>query len=41
MEVRIKAMEQKHEHDMKAMREEIIPQFSQIMSVIQQNPKLA
>ena len=40
-EVRIKAMEQKHEHDMKAMREEMNQQFSQIMSMIQHNPKLA
>jgi integrase len=32
---------QKHEQDMKAMREEMNQQFSQIMSMIQQNPKLA
>jgi len=34
-------IQQKHEQDMKAMREEMNHQFSQIMSVIQQNPKLA
>jgi len=35
------AMQQKHEQDMKAMREEMNNQFSQIMSMIQQNPILA
>ncbi len=35
------AMQQKHEQDMKAMREEMNQQFSQIMSMIQQNPILA
>ena len=34
-------MEEKHEQDMKAMREEMNQQFSQIVSMIQQNPKLA
>jgi hypothetical protein len=38
---RIKAMEEKYEKDMKAMREEMNQQFSQIMSMIQQNPTLA
>jgi hypothetical protein len=38
---RIKTMEEKHEQDMKVMREEMNQQFSQIMSMIQQNPKLA
>jgi hypothetical protein len=33
-------MQQKHEQDMKAMREDMNQQFSQIMSMIQQNPKL-
>jgi integrase len=33
--------EQKHEQDMKAMREEMNQQFNQIMSMIQQNPILA
>jgi hypothetical protein len=36
-----RAMQQKHERDMEAMREEMNKQFNQIMSVIQQNPKLA
>src|SRR5215471_4456766 len=35
------AMQQKHEQDMKAMREEMENQFNQIMLMIQQNPKLA
>jgi integrase len=35
------AMQQKHEQDMKAVREEMNQQFSQIMSMIQQNPGLA
>jgi len=35
------AMQQKHEQDMKAMREEMNQQFSQIMSMIQENPILA
>jgi integrase len=35
------AMQQKHEQDMKAMREEMNQQFSQIMSMIQRNPVLA
>jgi integrase len=35
------AMKTKYEQDMKAMREEMNQQFSQIMSMIQQNPKLA
>ena len=34
-------MQQKHEQDMGAMREEMNQQFNQIMSMIQQNPKLA
>jgi hypothetical protein len=34
-------MQQKHEQDMKAMREEMNQQFSQIMSMVQQNPTLA
>jgi integrase/recombinase XerD len=40
-DIRIKAMEEKYEQDMKAMREEMNQQFTQIMSMIQQNPKLA
>jgi len=35
------AMQQKHEQEMKAMREEMNQQFNQIMSIIQQNPQLA
>jgi adenylosuccinate synthase len=35
------SMQQKHEQDMKAMREEMNQQFNQIMSMIQQNPQLA
>src|SRR5215469_9726566 len=35
------AMQQKHEQDMKAMREEMNQQFSQIVTMIQQNPRLA
>jgi hypothetical protein len=34
-------MQQKHKQDMKTMREEMNQRFIQIMSVIQQNPKLA
>jgi integrase len=34
-------MQVKHEQDMKAMREEMNQQLSQIVSMIQQNPKLA
>jgi integrase/recombinase XerD len=40
-EVRFKATEQKNEQDIKAMREEMNQQFSQIMLLIQQNPGLA
>jgi integrase/recombinase XerD len=39
--VRFKAIEQKYEHDMKAIREEMNHQFSQIVLLIQQNPALA
>ena len=35
------AIQQKYEQDMNAMRDEMNQQFSQIMSMIQQNPKLA
>ena len=37
----IQIMKESHKQDMKAMCEEINQQFSQIMSTIQQNPKLA
>lgn len=40
-DLKLKSMEEKHEQDMKAMRDEINQQFSQIVSMIQQNPKLA
>jgi len=39
-DMRIKAIGEKYKQDMKAMREEMNQQFSQIMSMIQQNPKL-
>ncbi len=35
------ALQQEHEQDMKAIREEMNQQFSQIISMIQQNPRLA
>lgn len=34
-------MEEKHEKDMKVMREETNQQFNHIISIIQQNPGLA
>jgi hypothetical protein len=37
----MQAMKTRHEQDMKAMREEMNQQFSQIISMIQQNPTLA
>ena len=37
----VKSLEEKYEQDMKAMREEMNHQFSQIMLMIQQNPGLA
>jgi len=37
----IQKMKDKHEQEMKSMREEINQQFNQIMSMIQQNPKLS
>jgi integrase/recombinase XerD len=39
--VKINSIQEKYEQDMKTMREEMNQQFSQIMSMIQQNPKLA
>jgi hypothetical protein len=38
---KIQEIQQKYEQDMKSMREEMNQQFSQIMSMIQQNPTLA
>jgi len=40
-ESEVNRLQEKYEHDMKAMREEMNQQFNQIMSMIQQNPKLA
>ena len=37
----MQAMKMKYEQDMKVMRDEMNQQFNQIMSMIQQNPKLA
>jgi integrase/recombinase XerD len=37
----IQTLQQKHEQDMKTMREEMNQQFNQIMSMIQQNPRVA
>jgi integrase len=37
----IQVMKEEHEKEMKAMREEMNQQFSQIMSMVQENPKLA
>jgi hypothetical protein len=38
---KVQAMSEKYEQDIKKIREEMNEQFSQIMSMIQQNPKLA
>ncbi|HXX96784.1 MAG TPA: hypothetical protein VEL11_06675 [Candidatus Bathyarchaeia archaeon] len=40
-ESEVQRLQEKYEQDMKAMREEMNKQFGQIMSMIQQNPKLA
>jgi hypothetical protein len=40
-ESEVKELKAKYEQDMKAMRDEMNQQFSQIISIIQQNPKLA
>ena len=40
-EAEIKALKEKYEQDMKVMREEMNQQFAQIMSMVQQNPRLA
>jgi integrase/recombinase XerD len=39
--IKIKTLELKYEQDIKSMREEMNQQFTQIMSMIQQNPQLA
>ena len=40
-EKRIKSLEQKYENDMKTLREDMNNQLSEIMLMIQQNPKLS
>jgi predicted amidophosphoribosyltransferase len=40
-ESQVEILKEKYEQDMKSMREEMNHQFSSIMSIIQQNPKLA
>jgi integrase len=40
-EIEAQAIQQKHEQDLQKMREEMNQQFNQIMSLIQQNPRLA
>ena len=40
-EKRIEILEQKHESDMKILREDMKNEISQIMLMIQQNPKLS
>lgn len=40
-EKRIKTLEEKHEHDMKTLREDMNNQLSKMMVMIQQNPKLS
>jgi hypothetical protein len=37
----VEKLKEKYEQDMKSMRQEMNQQFSHIMSMIQQNPKLA
>jgi hypothetical protein len=37
----MRAMKEKYEHDIQAMREETNQRFNQLISIIQQNPKLA
>ena len=40
-EKRIKTLEQKCENDMRTLREDMNKQFSEMMLMIQQNPKLS
>jgi hypothetical protein len=40
-ESEVQSLKEKYELDMKSMREDMNQQFSQVMSLIQQNPKLA
>jgi hypothetical protein len=39
-ESEVKELKEKYEHDIKTIREEMNQQFTQIISMIQQNPKL-
>jgi hypothetical protein len=40
-ELEVKRLQEKYEQDMKTMRKEMNQQFSQVMSMIQHNPRLA
>jgi integrase/recombinase XerD len=40
-DIEMQAMKQKYDQDLQAIREETNQRFSQIMSMIQHNPKLA
>jgi integrase/recombinase XerD len=40
-ESEVQSLKEKYELDMKSMREDMNQQFSQVMSLIRQNPKLA
>jgi integrase/recombinase XerD len=40
-ESEVQKLQEKYTKDMKAMREDMNQQFSQILSIIQQNPRLA
>jgi len=40
-QIRIKNLELKYENDMKILRNEMNNQFNQILSLVQQNPKLS
>jgi hypothetical protein len=40
-ESEVQRLQQKYQQDMKVMREEMNQQFGQIMSMIQQNPRLS
>ena len=39
--MKLQALKDRHEQEMKTMREEMNKQFDQVMSLIQQNPQLA
>jgi hypothetical protein len=40
-DLEVQSLREKHENDMKSMREEMNQQFSQVMEIIRENPKLA